>query len=183
MEARVNWSQLERQQPRLARLGAERLIDPGVLLIGTIRQDGTPRLSAVEPYVMDGALWLSMLWGSTKAADLLRDPRILVHSIITNRDGGAGEFKLRGKARSESDVTTQRSYADAVSQALGWQPVPGRFHLFEIDIEDVTYLRFDHATGDQHGARWPAGREFVRRATTPTSLGAPEPASDILLAS
>jgi hypothetical protein len=32
-------------------------------------------------------LWLSMLWGSAKAADLQRDPRILVHSVITNRDG------------------------------------------------------------------------------------------------
>ena len=179
----MNWSQLQRQQPRLARLGTERLIDPGVLLVGTIRQDGTPRLSAVEPFVMDGALWLSMLWGSTKAADLLRDPRILVHSIVTSRDGGDGEFKLRGVARNESDVTAQRSYADAVGQALGWLPVPGRFHLFEIDIDDVTYLRFDDATGDQYVVRWPTGQEFLRRGTTPTSLGAPEPTSGILLAS
>ena len=32
---------------------------------------------------MDGDLWLSMLWQSTKATDLIRDPRILVHSLVS----------------------------------------------------------------------------------------------------
>ena len=32
---------------------------------------------------MDGELWLSMMPASTKARDLYRDPRILLHSIIT----------------------------------------------------------------------------------------------------
>jgi hypothetical protein len=27
---------------------------------------------------------------------------------------------------------------------------------------------------------WPPGREFIRRATSPTSVGDPEPASDII---
>ena len=81
-------------QPRLAALARERLIDPGVLLVATIRRDGTPRLSPVEPLVLDGDLWLSMMWQSTKARDLLRDPRILVHSVITSRDGAEGEVKL-----------------------------------------------------------------------------------------
>jgi hypothetical protein len=40
-----------------------------------------------------------MLWHSRKAADLLRESRILVHSVITSRDGGEGEFKIRGTAR------------------------------------------------------------------------------------
>jgi hypothetical protein len=29
-------------------------------------------------------------------------------------------------------------------------------------------------------ARWPAGDEYVRRATSPTSVGDPEPFSDLL---
>jgi hypothetical protein len=53
----------------------------------------------VEPFVFHGVLWLSMLWRSTKAADLRRDPRILVHDVITSRDGGEGQFKVRGRAR------------------------------------------------------------------------------------
>ncbi len=62
----MHWSDLEHAQPRLARLAQQRLIRPGVVLVATIRQDGTPRISPVEPYVLDGDLWLSMMWRSTK---------------------------------------------------------------------------------------------------------------------
>jgi pyridoxamine 5'-phosphate oxidase-like protein len=95
----MHWSEIENKQPRLAELAYQRLIEPGVLLVATIRRDGTPRLSPVEPFVMDGVLWLSMMWQSTKAVDLLRDPRILVHSVVTNREGTEGEFKVRGRQR------------------------------------------------------------------------------------
>src|SRR5215475_14150412 len=139
----MHWSDFERAQPRLAGLGKQRLIEPGVLLVGTIRRDGSPRLSPVEPLVMDGDLWLSMIWKSAKARDLLRDPRILVHSVITSRDGGEGEFKIRGTARPQDDTAVQRRYADSAAATLGWQPEPGRFHLFAIDIDHVTFFRYD----------------------------------------
>jgi hypothetical protein len=176
----MDWSDLERRQPRLAELGRQRLIDPGVVLVGTIRRDGTPRLSPVEPWIMDGTLWLSMMLRSTKAADLLRDPRILVHNAVSNRDGHDGEFKLRGTAREEPDATVQRQYAGEVAASLGWNPVPGKFHLFEIGFSDVTYVRYDGPTGDQYVAQWPPAREYVRRATSATSVGEAEPLNEIL---
>ena len=122
----MRWADFERAAPGLAGLGRERLLAPGVVLVGTIRHDGSPRISPVEPFVLDGQLWLSMLWGSHKAADLDRDPRVLVHSIVTSRDGGDGEFKLRGWCRAETDRTVLERYADAVSAALGWRPDLGR---------------------------------------------------------
>jgi hypothetical protein len=177
----MDWSELADAQPRLAGLGRERMLDRGVVLVATIRADGAPRISPVEPFVLDGVLWLSMLWGSAKAADLQRDPRILVHSVITSRDGGEGEFKVRGRALAEHDVSVQRRYAAAVAAALGWNPEPGRFHLFAVDIEQVAFIRYDDASGDQHVAMWPPPREFIRRGTTPTSLGDREPAADLLV--
>lgn len=178
----MHWSDIEHAQPRLAGLGQERLIGPGVVLVATIRQDGTPRLSPVEPLLLDGHLWLSMMWQSTKARDLLRDPRILVHSVISSRDGTEGEFKVRGTARAERDPALQRRYADTVATKLGWNPEPGRFHLFAIDISEVTFISYNPATGDQHVARWPPGREFIRRATSATSVGDPEATSDLIKA-
>ena len=118
----MKWSELEHRQPRLADLGRQRLLDPGVVLVATIRRDGTPRLSPVEPFVMDGDLWLSMLWRSTKAADLIRDPRILVHGVVTSRDGEEGEFKVRGQARSEKDSAVQRRYAGASRRLSAGSP-------------------------------------------------------------
>jgi len=176
----MRWSDVEYAQPRLSGLARQRLISPGVVLVATIRRDGTPRPSPVEPYVLDGDLWLSMMWQSAKARDLLRDPRILVHSVISGRDGAAGELKIRGAARTEHDQSVQRRYADAVAAGLGWNPQPGRFHLFAVDISHVTFISYNNATGDQHAAMWPPAREFIRRATSATSVGDPEPVSDII---
>ncbi len=179
----MRWSDLQNGQQRLASLGHRLLLEPGVVLVATIRADGTPRVSPVEPWVMDGILWLSMLWQSRKAADLLRDPRILVHSVVTGPHGGEGEFKIRGTASDEPDPAVQRRYAREVTGSLGWSPEPGRFHLFGVSIGEVTFIQYDDATGDQHVAMWPPAREFVRRGTSATSLGDPEPASDIIIAS
>jgi Pyridoxamine 5'-phosphate oxidase len=176
----VRWSELEDWQPRLAGVGRRKLLDPGVVLVATIRRDGTPRVSPVEPFVLGGELWLSMMLGSTKAKDLTRDPRVLVHSVITSRDGGEGEFKVRGTARAETDRQMQHRYAVAVADSLGWRPLPGAFHLFAVDIEDITLVRYEDATGDQFVTRWPHGGEFVRRGTSPTTLGPPERRRELL---
>ena len=62
----MRWVDVQQQQPRLGQVAQDRLITPGVLLVVTIRRDGTPRLSPVEPFVLDGELWLSMMLGSRK---------------------------------------------------------------------------------------------------------------------
>lgn len=178
----MRWAEMQSGQPGLAALGRQRLLEPGVVLVATIRSDGTPRVSPVEPFAMDGNLWLSMMWQSMKAADLLRDPRILVHSVVTSRDGGEGEFKIRGTASAERDPAVQRRYAQEVAGSLGWSPDPGRFHLFAVDIGEVAFIRYDDATGDQRVAMWPPAREFVRRGTSATSVGEPEPMNEILIA-
>ena len=178
----MHWSEISREQPRLAALGLQRLSEPGVVLVGTIRRDGTPRISPVEPLFWNGDLWLSMLWGSRKASDLLRDRRVLVHSVVTGRDGSLGEFKLRGIAVAEPDPGVQAGYASVVETQLGWAPTPGRFHLFWVDIEDLTFIRYDDPTGDQFVTRWPPGAEYVRRGDSATSLGEAEAYTDLLLA-
>jgi pyridoxamine 5'-phosphate oxidase-like protein len=168
-------------QPRLAKLGEKMLGEPGVVLVATVRKDGSPRLSAVEPFFWEGELWLTMMLGSFKAKDLLRDPRILVHSIVTSRSGAAGEFKLRGQAVPERDGELQGRLAAKIGDELDWRPVPGKFHLFRVEVDDVTFIRYDEPTGDQYVTRWPHGAEFVRRGTSATSLGPPEPMSELLV--
>jgi hypothetical protein len=122
-----------------------------------------------------------MLLGSRKAADLLRDPRVLVHSVVITRDGKAGEFKVRGTAVAEDDAGVQAQYASTVHAQLGWSPTPGKFHLFWIDVDNVTFIRYEEATGDQFVTRWPQGGEYVRRGDSATSLGHPEAYSDLLV--
>jgi hypothetical protein len=157
------------QQPALGEIAANKLIKPGVLLIGTIRHDGAARISAVEPLIMDGQLWLSMMPTSMKAHDLQRDPRIVLNSIVT--DPQATEIKIRGTVHPQNNPAIQQRYATAVATEIGWQPVIGHFTLSRVEINDVTYIGYDPDTHGQHVAQWPAGIEYVRPATTPTSLG------------
>jgi hypothetical protein len=116
---------------------------------------------------------------STKARDLDRDPRILLHSIVTGPCPEA-EIMMRGAVRAETAREVQQRYAAAAEAQLGWRPVPGGFALFAVDIHDVTYIGHDAGSNAQHVARWPAGEEYLRPALTPTSLGPPEPVSRLL---
>ncbi len=175
----MKWSEIADREPKLGAIATERLIQPGVLLVGTTRRDGSARISGVEPLVMDGELWLSMMRGSAKAHDLARDPRIVLHSIVTSPEA-APEVKVRGTVRTETSQLTHQQYADAAAAELGWRPVPGEFTLFAVDVGDVTYIGYDAATGSQHVARWPAGEEYLRPATTPTTLGPREPVRRVL---
>jgi hypothetical protein len=175
----MKWSAIAASEPALGAVVFDRLIKPGVLLAGTIRRDGSPRISGVEPLVMDGDLWLSMMPTSMKALDLARDPRILLNSIVTGPEPAA-EVKVRGTVRTEDDREMQRRYAAAVTAELGWRPVVGEFMLFVADVDDVTYIGFDADTRGQHVARWPAGLEYIRPPLTPTSLGPPQPVSRLL---
>ena len=164
----MRWSEISARQPALGAVADRLLIEPGVLLAGTIRRDGTARISGVEPLVLDGDLWLSMMSGSAKSRDLGRDPRVVLNSVITSPSPPA-EIKVRGTARA---VTEQdQKYAAAVREQIGWQPVAGQFTLFIVEVADVTYIGSEPGTGAQHVARWPSGEEYIRPQLTPTSLG------------
>ena len=175
----MKWSAIAASEPALGAVAFDRLIQPGVLLAGTVRRDGSPRISGVEPLVMDGDLWLSMMPSSAKVMDLARDRRIVLNSIVTGPEPAA-EVKVRGTVRAEHDRDVQRRYAAAVSAGLGWRPVAGEFTLFAVDVEDVTFIGYDADTKGQHVARWPAGAEYVRPPVTPTSLGPPHPVRRLL---
>jgi hypothetical protein len=175
----MRWSDIAARQHALAAVAHDQLVKPGVLLVGTTRRDGSARISGVEPLIMDGELWLSMMPASAKARDLNRDPRVLLHSIITSPAPHA-EIMMRGTVRLETGPDVQRNYAAAVAARLGWQPVPGKFTLFAVDIDDVTYIGHDAGSNAQHVARWPAGEEYLRPSLTPTTLGPPEPVHRLL---
>jgi hypothetical protein len=175
----MRWSEISARQPALGAVADRLLVEPGVLLAGTIRRDGTARISGVEPLVLDGDLWLSMMSGSAKCRDLGRDPRVVLNSVITSPSPPA-EIKVRGAARMVTGQEQQDRYAAAVREHIGWQPVPGQFTLFVVDVADVTYIGSESGIGAQHVARWPPGEEYIRSQLTPTSLGPPQAVSRLL---
>jgi hypothetical protein len=91
--------------------------------MATIRLGGAPRISGTEiDFADDGEVYMAMMPGTRRAADLRRDPRVAIHSPTDDPppdDPAAwlGEAKISGRA---VEVETDR---------------------FRIDLEEVTHTK------------------------------------------
>jgi len=151
----MNWLDFADQAPDLARFGEERIDATGLVLVGTLRRDGLPRISPVEPLIVDGRLMLGIMYRSRKALDLLRDPRCLVQTTVRDREDLAGELKLRGRAAVIDDADAVERYCQALFEKIGWRP-DGQFHLFALDIESAISIKYLE-NGDQRLVEWRPG--------------------------
>ena len=68
-----SWNEVERAAPQLAAVVQARFDAYRHKILGTLRADGSPRLSGIETTFKDGELWLGMMPDSRKAQDLRRD--------------------------------------------------------------------------------------------------------------
>jgi hypothetical protein len=152
------WRDLEEAAPEVACLGIERLRVTRVALLGTIRRDGSPRISPVEPYLAEGHLLIGLMSRSPKARDLQEDPRCVVHSTVSSPDSGEGELKLYGRAI----VASQRIREGC---AGGWwigRP-PEVASVFSLNIEEATFVDWATERGEMTVRRWTPGAGYVRR--------------------
>ena len=145
------WAELETDAPEITALGRELLERFQFVLVGTLTKDGSPRVNPCEAYVIDGHLLLNMMPRSLKALDLLRDPRIYVHTPVTSKDGKEGELKLAGRAAVLEDDALRTTLDDLFWEMIQWRPAPDS-HYFEVLAERVAYHRY----GEENVVfRWP----------------------------
>ena len=157
----MRWGAFEQACPDIAALARERFETDEVVLLGTIRVDGTPRISPSELDFVDGELCLGMMPDSRKVLDLRRDPRLLVHSVPQGRMNPGGDVKLRGAAVERLDLPFRSRYRDAIFARIGWAPDEPDFHLFTFDVADAAFIRFG---GDRLVLRWDLVDGFRRVA-------------------
>jgi len=131
----LTWQEFAEQDPKLAALGEERLDRHGLVMIATLRKNGWPRISPVEPLFFNGQLYLGMMWQSRKALDLLRDPRCSVHNAVSDRHGSEGEFKVYGHAIDVTDPGERQRYIKAMCKKIDIPLEQQDFHCFAIDID------------------------------------------------
>ena len=147
----VTWAGVEAEEPELAAAVRERFEAHGLGLLATLRGDGSPRISGIEPLFALGELWLGMMPMSRKALDLLRDPRFALHCATIDKDLGSGDAKLSGAAIVVDDQPTIEAYREAFAAATGYPSPPGPFPLFRADITDLSMVRSE---GDHLDIRW-----------------------------
>jgi Pyridoxamine 5'-phosphate oxidase len=156
----VRWEEFKAACPELAGLGEERLRRQQLCLVGTLRKDGSPRISPCEPDFAAGQLFLGMMWQSWKARDLLRDPRCVVHSCTSNKDGTEGDFKLFGRAVDVREPELREAYRAAIKARLGWAPDEPNYHLFAIGVRSAGFVVF----GDErYSLAWDPERGLRRK--------------------
>ncbi|TMK12946.1 MAG: pyridoxamine 5'-phosphate oxidase [Actinobacteria bacterium] len=154
----MNWSEFAEAAPELAALCARRFEENRLGLVGTVRRDGSPRISPVEVFFVDGEPLLGMMWRSKKALDILRDPRVVVHSATSNPDGSEGDVKLYGRALEVRDPRLRQRYADVLEERIDWRPEEP-FHLFSLDLDSAGYVAFGK---EPVAMRWNRAEGFAR---------------------
>lgn len=156
----MKWSDFERGAPELAKLGLAGFREQNLCLVGTLRGDGWPRISANEVYFVDGELLLGMMVDSRKSKDLERDPRITVMTPQCDREAKRGDFKLYGRAVDVATPKLREGYGETIFAAIGWRP-DEPYPLWSVDIDSAAYISF----GKRHRlVRWTpdAGVEELR---------------------
>ncbi|HEV8338942.1 MAG TPA: pyridoxamine 5'-phosphate oxidase family protein [bacterium] len=142
----MRWEQFAARCPELGTLVWDRFRRDQLVLVGTLRRDGSPRISPCEVDFADGHLFLGMMWRSRKALDLRRDPRLVVHSVTTNKEGTDGDVKLYGRALEITDPALRAAFRAAIQARINWAPEEPEYHLFALDVERAAYVVFEEGT-------------------------------------
>jgi hypothetical protein len=146
-----SWSVVEAEAPELAAL-ARGFLDAYVhKTLATLRRDGSPRISGTEVVFSEGELWLGSMWHSSKALDLLRDPRFALHSGSADPPDWAGDAKLAGRAEEVTDPERKMAI-------IGDDPSPDSFHLFRANITELVVVRIGDPADHLVIETWHAGR-------------------------
>ncbi len=69
MAVTTSWRDVLTDAPDLAQLVQARFEATGLAFMATLRTDGSPRISGIEPTFLLDELWLGMMPGSLKAAE------------------------------------------------------------------------------------------------------------------
>jgi hypothetical protein len=145
----LSWRDVELGAPEIARRGLARLASARVAMLGTLRRDGSPRISPIEPYTGQGQLLIGAMAWSAKARDLRRDPRYVLHSTVTSPDSGEGELKLYGQV-----AETGPDLRDAAADAW-WLGLPSdKAVVFTLCVGQAMFISWDINHGLMTVHRW-----------------------------
>lgn len=153
----TTWKEFADAAPRTAAVFTRRRAATGNLcLLATLRSDGYPRISPMEPRVFEDELWLVGMPGTRKFEDLARDPRLCLHTATVDTHVADGDAKLWGIARDVQDKPLQERWALALFEETGFDLRGQEFdHFYAVDITGASCVE---ATGHMDVTIWRPGR-------------------------
>lgn len=129
----VTWSEFAGEAPHIAEIFRRRHRATGNLcLLATLRSDGYPRISPLEPRIFEDHLVLVGMPDTHKFRDLGRDPRFNLHTATVDTQVGDGDAKLWGLARDLQDAALHERFADDLFAESGFDLRGQRFEPFYV---------------------------------------------------
>lgn len=155
------WRDLELGAPEIARIGRARLAATPVAFLGTLRRDGSPRISPVETHLVADNLLIGLMSWSRKADDLRRDPRYTLHSAITDPDAGEPELTISGLVVAAGD-----ELREAAAGAWWSGRPPDEADVYSLRIGQAVLIDWHIGRSEMVVHRWSGrrGYEQSRRA-------------------
>jgi hypothetical protein len=116
----TTWREFTEAAPRIAAIFARRHAAAKKLcMLATLRSDGSPRISPMEPRIFEDELWLMGMPGTTKFRDLDRDPRFCLHTATVDTEVTDGDAKLWGVVADVRDKALHQRFAQDLFDDIG----------------------------------------------------------------
>jgi hypothetical protein len=140
----VAWTEFAEEAPRIAEIFVRRHTATGNLcMLATLRSDGFPRISPMEPIIFEGHLVLVGMPNTTKFLDLGRDPRFCLHTATVDTQVSDGDAKLWGMATNMQDQRLHERFADDLFHRTGMDLRSEKFDPFYVaDITSASSVEF-----------------------------------------
>ena len=153
----TSWSEFTESAPRSATIFARRHAATGNLcLLATLRSDGFPRISPIEPRMFEGQLWVIGMPRTTKFYDLARDPRFCLHTATVDTNVGDGDAKLWGVVRDIQDPALHQRFAVDLFEKSGFDLRGQEFgHFYRADLQSASAVEV--AAGHMDVTIWKTG--------------------------
>ncbi|MBC7300316.1 MAG: pyridoxamine 5'-phosphate oxidase family protein [Nocardia sp.] len=144
----TTWSQFTEEAPSIAALFQRRHQATGNLcMLATLRADGSPRISPIEPMIFDGMLVLAGMPNTRKFDDLARDPRFCLHTATVDTMVTEGDAKLFGTVTDVKDETVHAAFARKLFDDSGFDIRGQKFdHFYVADLTGASTVE----TKDDH---------------------------------
>ncbi len=144
----TTWQDLHASAPDLVERARSILGSTTNSVLATVRADGTPRVSGIDPWFTAGEMYIGFMPGSRKLADLGRDPHLALHCIPwesrkvrdASADPGDGDAKLTGTAvtMGPDDLAEVKAAFEA---ERGFEMPDG--DMFRVDLTSLVLISVD----------------------------------------
>lgn len=154
----VEWNEFVRQAPGIAQVFVRRHTATGNLcFLATLRADGYPRISPMEPRIFEDRLVLVGMPNTSKFRDLERIPRFSLHTATVDTYVGDGDAKVWGEVRNVQDKDLHARFAQDLFEESGFDLRGQPFdHFYVADLAGAAAVEF--RDGQLTITTWKPGR-------------------------